>query len=177
MAHRSSNRRRNLWVISLLDVQPTDSVFEVGFGPGIGIKEASRLAVRGRVFGIDHSEVMVRQATKRNASAVRSGRVVLQRGSAEDPPVYEVPMDKIVSVNSMGFWRDPVDRLRVLHGRLRPGGQIAIASQPRCPGATRGTSMRAAHEIEDALHSAGFSRTRVETLDLKPPAVCVIGDA
>ncbi len=39
MAHRSSNRRRNRWVVSLLDVQPTDRVLEIGFGPGIAVRE------------------------------------------------------------------------------------------------------------------------------------------
>ena len=34
MALRRSNRRRNAWVVSLLDVQPTDRVLEIGFGPG-----------------------------------------------------------------------------------------------------------------------------------------------
>ncbi|WP_261986420.1 hypothetical protein [Actinomadura sp. HBU206391] len=28
MPHRGSNRRRNLWVVSLLDVQPADRVLE-----------------------------------------------------------------------------------------------------------------------------------------------------
>ena len=42
MAHRRSNRQRNSWVVSLLDVQPTDRVLEIGFGPGLAIAELSR---------------------------------------------------------------------------------------------------------------------------------------
>ena len=30
-AHRPSNRQRNRWVVSLLDVQPADQVLEIGF--------------------------------------------------------------------------------------------------------------------------------------------------
>src|SRR5919109_227605 len=74
MAHRPSNRQRNRWVVSLLDVQPTDKVLEIGFGPGIAIAELAARATRGKVYGIDHSEVMVRQAGRRNAAAVRAGR-------------------------------------------------------------------------------------------------------
>jgi hypothetical protein len=47
MAHRCSNRRRNRWVVSLLDVQPAGRVLEIGFGPGIAIAELSWLATRG----------------------------------------------------------------------------------------------------------------------------------
>lgn len=175
MAHRPSNRRRNVWVVSLLDVQLTDRVLELGFGPGIAIRELSRLATSGQVYGIDHSEVMVSMATRRNAAAVRSGRVHLRSGSVEDLPPLGDPLDKILAVNSAGFWPDPPGRVKELRGRLRPAGQIAIASQPRCPGATSETSERAAQEIERVVTEAGFSRTRVETLPLDPPVVCVLG--
>ena len=84
------------------------------------------------------------------------------------------PLDKILAVNSMGFWQDPLAGLTELRSRLQLGGQIAIASQPRCPGATSETSARAAHEITSQLHDAGFSNIRVETLDLEPPVVCVL---
>lgn len=174
MAHRSSNRERNRWVVSLLNVQPADRVLEIGFGPGIATTELSRLASRGQIFGIDHSQVMLRQASKRNSVAVRAGRVDLRLGSVELLPDFGAPLDKILAVNSVGFWPDPVARLTELRSMLRPGGEIAIASQPRCPGATRETSARAAEEIASQLREAGFPETRVETLDLEPPVVCVL---
>ncbi|TML91802.1 MAG: class I SAM-dependent methyltransferase [Actinobacteria bacterium] len=175
MAHRSSNRRRNLWAVSLLDVQAADRVLEVGFGPGVAIDELARLAHHGAVYGIDHSDVLIRQATKRNRAAVRAGLVDLRLGSVDDLPAFAEPLDKVLAVNSVGFWPEPWERLKELRGLLRPDGQIAIASQPRCPGATRETSDRAAGEIKALLEEAGFSDTRVETLDLDPPVVCVLG--
>ena len=118
MAHRSSNRRRNRWVVSLLDVQPTDRVLEVGFGPGIAIQELSRRATAGHVFGVDHSRVMVRQASRRNAAAVRAGRVDLRLGSAADLPGFGEPLDAVLAVNSLGFWADPTRTLTDLRARL-----------------------------------------------------------
>jgi SAM-dependent methyltransferase len=177
MALRSSNRRRNHWVVSLLDVQPTDRVLEIGFGPGIAIGDLSRRAVRGYVVGIDHSEVMVHHARRRNAAAVRAGRVDLRLGSVAALPDLGGPMDKIIAVNSMGFWPDPVASLTELSARLRPGGSIAIASQPRCPGATSETTERAARDIEAALERAGFLHPRIETLPIDPPVACVIAAA
>ena len=174
MAHRSSNVERNRWVVSLLDVQPTDRVLEIGFGPGVAIRELSRLATHGSVLGVDHSDVMVRAARKRNADAVRAGRVDLRLGSVEALPDLGGPVDKIVSVNSLGFWAEPAARLEDLRGRLRPTGTIAIASQPRCPGATSQTSARAAQAIEALLSTAGFTRIRTEILNLDPPVVCML---
>jgi len=83
MALRSSNRQRNMWAVGLLEVEPTDRVLEIGFGPGIAIRELSRQATHGLVCGVDHSAVMVRHATRRNAAAVRAGRVELRLGAAE----------------------------------------------------------------------------------------------
>jgi ubiquinone/menaquinone biosynthesis C-methylase UbiE len=54
MAHRPSNRQRNSWVVSLLDVQPADRILEIGFGPGLAIVELSRrIGDTGHVYGID----------------------------------------------------------------------------------------------------------------------------
>jgi SAM-dependent methyltransferase len=80
----------------------------------------------------------------------------------------------ILAVNSLGFWPAPAERLGELRRRLRPGGRIAIASQPRCPGATASTSRNAARRIEALLRDAGYTNTRTHTLDLDPPVVCIL---
>jgi ubiquinone/menaquinone biosynthesis C-methylase UbiE len=176
MAHRSSNRQRNKWVVSLLDVQPADRVLEIGFGPGLAIAElARRVGVSGHVYGIDHSDVMLRQAARRNAAAIAAGRVTLTKASVDHlPPALGDPFDAILAVNSLGFWPAPAERLGELRRRLRPGGRIAIASQPRCPGATASTSRHAARTIEALLLDAGYTKAGTETLDLDPPVVCVL---
>jgi ubiquinone/menaquinone biosynthesis C-methylase UbiE len=174
MAHRGSNRQRNRWVVELLAVRPADRVLEVGFGPGLAIAELARRATRGHVYGVDRSEVMVRQASRRNRAGIRAGRVELLHAPVDRLPSYDEPLDVILAVNSLGFWPDPVGRLRELRRRLRPDGRIALASQPRCPGATRDTTDQAARELQDLLGRAGFDRIRVETLELDPPVACVL---
>ena len=108
MAHRGSNRKRNVWAVGLLEVQPADHVLEIGFGPGIAIRELARHATRGAVVGVDHSELMVRRASRRNAAAVRAGRVELRLGNAEALPTFDAPFDApfdgILAVNSLMFW-------------------------------------------------------------------------
>ncbi|MGA4992379.1 class I SAM-dependent methyltransferase [Nonomuraea bangladeshensis] len=175
-AHRPSNRKRNIWAVSLLDVRPTDRVLEVGFGPGVAIAEFAARATRGQVFGIDHSRAMVRRAARRNAAAVRARRVHLTCAPVERLPSFGDPLDAILAVNSVGFWPEPVERLGELRRLLRPSGRIALVSQPRCPGATRDTTARAAQELQDLLTRAGFTNLRVETLELDPPVACVLAD-
>ena len=176
MAKRGSNRKRNIWAVELLDVQPDDRVLEIGFGPGVAVREVARRATRGTVIGVDHSDEMVRQARKRNAAAVRDGRVDLRLASAEHLPAFDMPFDKILAVNSLMFWDDPVERLEELRRLLRPGGRLAIAFQPRGPGSTDETAAQAGEDIAKQFGAAGFTDVHVETLDLQPTnAVCVLG--
>src|SRR5215475_14074227 len=159
MAHRPSNRQRSGWVVSLLGVRPADRVLEIGFGPGLAVAQLVR-AGAGHVYGIDHSGVMRRQASRRNAAAIRAGRVTLIRASVDQiPPALDGPFDAILAINTLGSWPAPPERLAELRRRLAPGGRIAIASQPRRPGATASTSRSAADEVENLLRSAGFTQT------------------
>ncbi|MFP3901361.1 MAG: class I SAM-dependent methyltransferase [Acidimicrobiia bacterium] len=174
MGRRSSNVRRNRWAVELLDVRPTDRVIEVGCGPGVGIAALAGRATQGLVVGVDHSEVMIRQARRRNAAAVSAGRVRLVHAPVERLHLTDGPFDAALVVNTVGFWPEPTARLREIGRVLRPGGRAALVSQPRCPGATAVTSARAADELAALLSDAGFEDLRFETLDLDPPAVCVL---
>jgi SAM-dependent methyltransferase len=105
MAHRPSNRQRSVWVVSLLGAQPSSRILEIGFGPGVAVAELVR-AGAGHVYGIDHSGVMLRQASRRNAAAIRAGRVTLMRASVDQiPPALDGPFDAIFAVNSLAFCR------------------------------------------------------------------------
>ena len=176
-AHRPSNRQRNRWVVSLLGVRPASQVLEIGFGPGVAVAELVRTGA-GHVYGIDHSAVMLRQASRRNAAAIRAGRVTLVNAPVDQiPPALDGPFDAILAVNSLAFWPAPAERLAELRRRLAPGGRVAIVSQPRCHDATADTSRSAAEEIENLLRVAGFTQMSTQTLPLSPPVICVLAAA
>lgn len=172
--HRPSNVRRNRWAVELLEVQPSDRVIELGCGPGVAIAALTTRATQGLVVGVDHSAVVIRQARRRNADAIKAGRVRLIHAPVEHLQVADGPFDAALAVNTVGMWPEPTIRLRELGRLLRRGGRIALVSQPRCPGATAATSAAAADRLAAQLSEAGFEDIRVETLGLDPPAVCVL---
>lgn len=176
MARTASNSERIAWTLSLLSIQPTDRILEVGFGPGIAIGRASDLARQGLVAGIDHSDVMLLQAGKRNASAIREGRVMLKLGSASRVPDFPESFDKVFTINSIHFWNEPVACLTGLREKMKPGGRIAVTVQPRSRGATTATTRSVGEEIVGQLSRAGFTECRLEIKAMKPVAsACVLG--
>lgn len=86
-------------------------------------------------------------AYRRCPAAIRSGRVSLTVASIDHPSAFGRPFDKILAVNNLAMWSQPALRLKEVAGLLRGGGLIAIVSQPRCPGATAGTTAAAASQI------------------------------
>jgi SAM-dependent methyltransferase len=106
-------------------------VLEIGFGPGLAIAEAARRASAGKVCGIDRSELMLKQAVRRNRKAVDARRADLRLGAAEHLPEFGVHFDKVFAVNVFMFWGDPDVVLRGLRGQMSAGRTIALTLQPR----------------------------------------------
>jgi hypothetical protein len=59
---------------------------------------------------------------------------------------------------------------------MKPGGTIALTSQPRSRGATNEDTRLGAERIAESLRAAGFGDVRAGILPMKPvDAVCVLG--
>jgi SAM-dependent methyltransferase len=155
------NRRHAVWVIELLDVQQHDSVLEVGFGPGVAVQLLAESAQH--VAGIDSSVEMLRQATTRNANALRDGRVDLRQGSADHLPFADGSFDKALAINSMQVWPDASAGLREIHRVLRPGGRVAMAFTSYSGQRSEG--------VPELIAVAGFSDCRMVEAD---KAFCVL---
>jgi ubiquinone/menaquinone biosynthesis C-methylase UbiE len=176
MRVRPSNRFRSVRTLELLNIRPEDRVLEVGFGPGLAVARAAERATAGKVVGIDHSPLMLRQARRRNAKAIHAGRVELLLGSADALPRFEERFDKILAVNVYMFWDDPASVLTSLRSLMKPGGVIALTLQPRRRGATVDDTQANAKRMAAALEAAGFGEVRTEILEMTPvAAACVLG--
>jgi len=173
MAHRPSNRQRNAWTVRQLDLRPDDHVLEIGYGPGLAVRDAAALVPHGRVVGVERSPVMLRQARRRNRRAIAAGLVDLRVGDPAD--LADETFQKAYAINVFMFWPQPVDTLRRIAALLTPGGRIALTMQPRGT-VTADSTDRAATAMSDALAAAGYTGIEVRTLPLEPvPAACVLG--
>lgn len=170
----SKGTEKNEWTIALLDIKKDDKVLEIGFGPGVAIELLSKEIPDGYIVGIDHSDLMVKQAQKRNITKIKEGRVDLRLGDVANLPTFEIAFDKVLSVNTIFFWEKPIEILKQIRRVMKPGGVIALTVQPF--NGTDETSKEHGHQIRNHLQKAGFTNVRMEMKSMKPVAsVCVLG--
>ena len=152
----------NDWVVDLLQLSPRDRVLEVGFGPGLAVERIAARTGQGRVVGVDHSELMRRQAARRNRAALAAGRVELHVGSVERLPLEAAGFTHALAVNSLQFWPDLPAALAELRRVLRPEGRLLLALRMRRENAGRfdrskhGMTDERLAQIVAAAERAGF---------------------
>jgi ubiquinone/menaquinone biosynthesis C-methylase UbiE len=118
------NRDMELAAIDELAPPPDAAVLAVGFGPGVGVAELTKRLPRGFVGGVDPSAAMVHQAHRRNQSAVESGRVTLERSTADSIPWPDGNFTGALAVNCVQLW-DPIDAsVREVARVLAPAGRF-----------------------------------------------------
>lgn len=164
----------NLWTIRQLNPQPADRILEVGFGPGVAIKQLATFVTEGLVAAVDYSMTMVQEASKRNMAAIKLGRVDLRHSDAAALPFADASFDKAFSVHAIYFWSKPLNAVKELHRVLKPPGLLAITVLPKeswppnAPGSlweygTPECIPYSGGEIAQMLNAAGFSSIRIES--------------
>lgn len=169
LAFTGSRRRIFGRLVTLAEVTAGDEVLDVGCGPGYLTSLAAQAAPAGRAVGVDVSEPMVAEATRKRASANCSFMV----GKAEALDLPDASFDVVLS--SLAIHHIPEDARAQAFAEmfrvLRPGGRALIADfQPpkghlarHLVGATAGETMRdnPVERIAPMLGDAGFQVGRI----------------
>lgn len=165
------NRERIDWAVSLLEVQATDRVLEIGFGPGVALRRIAERAPDGLVAGLEVSELMIEQASRRLVHEIATGHAELRHGSVSSLPFANATFDKALAINTMMFWPDAVAGLHEIFRTLRPGGLVLVVRQPH--GARDESAIRRVSEdLRAKLEEACFVDCSVQQRRMRP-VTCV----
>jgi len=155
------NREFYQKMISQLDIQKGDRIYEIGYGPGMGIQMIAEKRADCTVSGIDFSELMVQSASKRNKKFIDAGRVNLTYGDLLTEDVIQGKYDKIFCVNVVYFWDDLVSVFQKIHSMLAQEGKFCIFMTPAedlNKGFASGFNKYSFEEVASALKEAGFNQ-------------------
>lgn len=117
---RLANRRPTKLAIAALGICPTDSVLDLGCGPGDAVPLLLAAAPDGAVHGLDHAPEMLVTARQRYPTAT------FHQGSFTALPFAAQSFDRVLATNVAYFWRDHETVLGELRRILRPGGRLAV---------------------------------------------------
>ncbi len=173
------NRQLVEWTISLLDLQPTDRVLEIGSGSGVAVQLAARCCTLGLIAGVESDASLVRRARKRNALHMTYGRVFIREGSVSNLPYPDRSFDKVFSINSVQAWPSQLGDLKELRRVLRPDGKLFIVRQP-WGAKSRREKDQMREDIQQRLPQqialAGFDVVGKEVRVMTPvSAYCIVG--
>ena len=103
-------------IIPELEINQNESILEIGYGHGVGI---DRIASKYncRISGIDFSELMFREASKRNKKHIENKKVELRYGDFLNSEMVTNKYDKVFCLNVIYFW----DRLDEPFVKIRRG--------------------------------------------------------
>lgn len=125
------NNERVNWTFEKLQLTPSDILLEVGYGSGVAIKKVANNLTSGFIAGIDHSEIMLEQASKRNKEQIEKKIVKLECGTVWDLNYPRNHFDIIYGSNVHFFWENPTKEFKQLVSFLKPGGRLVMVFQPR----------------------------------------------
>lgn len=117
---RVANRRPTRLAIEALDVQPGDSVLDLGCGTGDAIPALMAAAGSGRLHGLDHSRDMIATAARLHPEAT------FHRAPFTAIPLRDGSIDRVLAANVAYFWQDDRAVLAEIARVLRPGGRLAL---------------------------------------------------
>ncbi len=103
-------------MLEKLDIKDKECIFEIGYGHGLGI---NKILTKHDCFvtGIDFSELMYNEATKRNKEYIDSSKALLNYGDFLNYKIDKQNYDKIFCLNVTYFW----DNLKVPFSKIASG--------------------------------------------------------
>jgi SAM-dependent methyltransferase len=163
------NARMNRRAVERLELAPGQSVLDVGFGGGIGLRNALS-AGAGFAAGIEISEPMLSQGRRRFRAEIASGRVELERAGVEAIPYESERFDRVLSSNTIYFWPDAMSGLREIRRVLKTDGRLVLATATVEAMKQRfytrhGFAFFDEEDLRQLMTEAGFAGVTVEVLD------------
>jgi ubiquinone/menaquinone biosynthesis C-methylase UbiE len=126
IAMNISHYRLTNWGLSHLSIGKQDKILDVGCGGGGTIHKLAKIAINGKVYGIDFSNESVMVSRMINKQFVQMSRVEIQQCSVSCLPFTDSMFDLVTAVNTHNYWPDMVNDMQEILRVLKPNGKLII---------------------------------------------------
>jgi L-amino acid N-acyltransferase YncA len=158
--------------IAVADLQPGDTVLDLGSGGGIDVLlSARRVGPTGFAYGLDATVEMLDLA-RRNAAEARATNVEFLHGTIERVPLDDAAVDVVISNCVIVLSGDKDATFGEIARVLRPGGRVGISDIVRAApddgtptSVTCGAGAITPATYEDALRLAGLGHVQITLTD------------
>lgn len=152
------------WGFSHIAPAENAAVLDIGCGGGKNLSQLLQLCPKGKVSGIDYSEVSVEKSRSYNRKAIHAGRCEVRQGDVMQLPYAEESFDCVTAFETVYFWPDLPQAFVQVRKVLKKGGTFLITNEciagnqsaEKWTEVIEGMHLYSAKELEKLLSEAEF---------------------
>lgn len=156
------------WVLSELDIKENDTILDVGCGGGANIARLLKRVPKGKVIGLDYSQMALEVAQDLNYHDYVDKRCLLMGGNAMQMPLAKETYNIITAFETIYYWLSLELGFSEIYRLLKPGGTIVIGNEldgtqeidRKIERATNYMRIYSIDEIEATLKQVGFTNIK-----------------
>jgi len=166
--------------IESLNIKENEFVLEIGPGNGSHVNDILLIAGGINYSGVDISETMIAEAEKLNQNFIEDGTVSFSLSDGNSLPFSEKSFDKIVTVNTVYFWQNPVAYGQEVLRVLKTGGIFSLVFSDKSfmqqlPFTKFGFQLYDKYTAVELLENSGF--TVIDTVEEMETTQSNLGEA
>ena len=160
----TTNIGMTLESIKMLLIEDDEAILEIGHGNAAHVKSILNKARNIKYTGIDISETMHHEAKRLNEEYKNQTDFLLYEG--EKLPFEDKTFDKIFTVNTVYFWKQPVEYLNQIYRVLKDNGTFILTFGQRSfmeklPFTQFDFTLYNTDEMEETVSKSHFQRMKI----------------
>ncbi|UMQ42004.1 class I SAM-dependent methyltransferase [Chryseobacterium sp. Y16C] len=160
----ATNIGMTLESIKTLLIEDEEAILEIGHGNAAHVKSILNKARNVKYTGIDISETMHHEAKRLNEEYKNQADFVLYEG--EKLPFEDRVFDKIFTVNTVYFWKKPIEYLNEIYRVLKDSGTFVLTFGQRdfmeeLPFTQFNFTLYNTDEMEETVSKSHFKRMKI----------------
>lgn len=117
------------WVLSELDFKEDDHILDVGCGGGANIARMLKRVPKGKVIGLDYSQLALEMAQDFNYHDYVDKRCLFMGGNAMQMPLAKEMYTVVTAFETIYYWLSLELGFSDIYRLLKPGGTIVIGNE------------------------------------------------